>query len=340
MRMSAVTSPSLQLLVVVLALGGVNPACKARPASERVYRLAEMNTEEIRALDRERTVILIPGGIMEEHGPYLPSYSDGYQNERYTADLAATLARRPGWTVAVFPTIPLGSGGANAVGGKVPFPGTFAVRPETLRAIFMDLGDEFGEQGFRWIFLMHIHGGSEHNRALDDAGEYFRDAYGGRMVNLGGLDTGSDPGLEAMRASASKEALDEEGLSVHAGLLETSRVMAARPDLVSPSVGTAPAITARDFPGMYRIAAGPNWPGYFGAPRYATPDIGRRVFEGDTSLNVLMASRLLDGQADERKINRVAAAMENPDLVKALERSIQRDAAIAKRQQDWIAGRR
>ena len=338
--MSAVTLPSLGILVVLLAFGGVHSACSARPSVERVYQLAEMNTDQIRALDRERTVILIPGGIMEEHGPYLPSYSDGYQNERYTADLAAAIARRPGWTAAVFPPIPLGSGGANAVGGKLPFPGTFAVRPETLRAIFMDLGDEFGEQGFRWILLMHLHGGPEHNQALDDAGEYFRDTYGGRMVNLAGLDTGSDPGVEAMRASASKEALDEEGLSVHAGLLETSRIMAARPDLVSSSVAMAPSITARDFPELYRIAAGANWLGYFGAPRYATPDIGRLVFEGDTKWNVSIASQLLDGQADERKIGRVAALMQNPEVAKALERSIQRDAAIAKRQQDWIAGRR
>ena len=159
------------------------------------------------------------------------------------------------------------------------------------------------------------------------------------MVNLSGLDTGSDPGLEAMRASASKEALDEEGLGMHAGLLETSRIMAARPDLVPSSVATAPSITARSRPDLYRIAAGANWPGYFGAPRYATPDIGRRIFEGDTEWIVSMASRLLDG-ADERTIARVAALMQNPDVVKALAPSIQRDAAIAKRQQDWISGRR
>ena len=337
--MCAVACRSREILIVLLAFAGVHSACADRQSPARVYQLAEMNTDQIRALDRERTVILIPGGIMEEHGPYLPSYSDGYQNERFTVDLAAAIARRPGWTVAVFPPIPLGSGGANAVGGKLPFPGTFAVRPETLRAIFMDLGDEFGEQGFRWIFVMHLHGGPEHNQALDEAGEYFRDTYGGRMVNLSGLDTGSDPGLEAMRASASKEALDEEGLSVHAGLLETSRIMAARPDLVPSSVATAPSITARSRPDLYRIAAGADWPGYFGAPRYATPDIGRRIFEGDTEWIVSMASRLLDG-ADERTIARVAALMQNPDVVKALEPSIQRDAAIAKRQQDWISRRR
>src|SRR5262245_52943314 len=137
--MSAVLLRSKGILAGFLVFAGVSSACSDRPPLARVYQLAEMNTDQIRALDRARTVILIPGGIMEEHGPYLPSYSDGYQNERYTADLAAAIARRPGWAAAVFPLIPLGSGGANAVGGKLPFPGTFAVRPETLRAVFMDL---------------------------------------------------------------------------------------------------------------------------------------------------------------------------------------------------------
>ena len=43
--------------------------------------------------------------------------------------------------------------------------------------------------------------------------------------------------------------------------------------------------------------------------------------------------------ADERKIVRAAALMQNPDVAKALGPSIQRDAAIAKRQQEWIAAR-
>ena len=37
----------------------------------------------------------------------------------------------------------------------------------------MDLGAEFGEQGFRWIVLMHMHGASDHHQALDDAASTF-----------------------------------------------------------------------------------------------------------------------------------------------------------------------
>ena len=115
--------------------------------------------------------------------------------------------------------------------------------------------------------------------------------------------------------------------------------MALRPDLVPSTVAQAPSYTARDLPELFRLAQRPEWPGYFGAPRYATPDLGRRIVDADTAWNVSIASRLLDGEVDERKIARAAALMENPDVMKALGPSMQRDAAIAKRQQEWIAAR-
>ena len=338
--MIRVGTPARGTVMFLVALVCTQSTCAPAGPPMRVYRLGEMTTDQIRALDRERTVILIPGGIMEEHGPYLPSYSDGYQNERYAADVAVAIASRPGWAAVIFPTIPLGSNGANGMGGKFPFPGTYAVRPETLRAIFMDLGAEFGEQGFRWIFLIHTHGAPDHNQALDDAGDYFRDVYGGRMINLGGLDTGEDPGVEAMKANASKTAVDEDGIGGHAGLLETSRVLAVRPDLVPSTVASAPSVSARDLPERSRLAALPDWPGYVGSPRHATAALGHRIFDADTKELVSIALRLLDGEVDERKTGRLAALMKIPGVAKALEPSKQRDAAIAKRQQEWIAGHR
>jgi creatinine amidohydrolase len=118
-------------------------------ANAQIYRIAEMNTRQIRNLNREKTVVLLPGGILEEHGPYLPSFTDGYWNERVTNDLAKAIAAKSGWSAVIFPTIPLGNSGANDIGGKYSFPGTYAVRFSTLRAIFMDLATEIGEQGFK-----------------------------------------------------------------------------------------------------------------------------------------------------------------------------------------------
>jgi Creatinine amidohydrolase len=96
--------------------------------SAQVLDVRELNTEQIRGLDRAKTAVILVGGILEEHGPYLPAYIDGYDNERYARDLAEAIAARPGWAAVLFPTIPLGQGGANMIGGKHSFPGTFNVR--------------------------------------------------------------------------------------------------------------------------------------------------------------------------------------------------------------------
>ena len=157
-----------------------------QPSIGQVLQVSELTVAEIQKLDRQETVVLLPGGILEQHGPYLPSFSDGYMNERLTSAVADAIADAGG-TALVFPLIPLGVGGANEIGGKYSFPGTYAVRAETMRAVFLDLATELGEQGFRRVLVIHIHGAPNHNRMLDEVGDYFRDSYGGRMVNLWGL---------------------------------------------------------------------------------------------------------------------------------------------------------
>ena len=113
--------------LTILLASAMIAGCQASSADTRVFKLAELNTDQIRALDREKTVVLLPGGILEEHGPYLPSYTDGYLNERLTEDLAKAIAQRPGWSVVVFPVIPLGlvaptpSAGGSRFQGRMPY---------------------------------------------------------------------------------------------------------------------------------------------------------------------------------------------------------------------------
>lgn len=55
-----------RFLVVALLLVGLSPA------TAEVLQFGSLNTREIQKLDRNKTVLIIPGGILEEHGPYLP----------------------------------------------------------------------------------------------------------------------------------------------------------------------------------------------------------------------------------------------------------------------------
>ncbi len=137
--------------------------CVATTASAQIVRVAELNAAQIRALDRSKTVVMLTGGMLEQHGPYLPAYTDGILSERLTQEIARTvIAKKPGWTVLLFPQIPFGSTGSNDIGNQPSFPGTYTVRPSTLRAVFMDLASELGDQGFRWIMVVHVHGAPLH----------------------------------------------------------------------------------------------------------------------------------------------------------------------------------
>jgi creatinine amidohydrolase/Fe(II)-dependent formamide hydrolase-like protein len=269
------------------------------PAFGQIYHVQEMNTEQIKAIDREKTVVLLPEGILEEHGPYLPSFTDGYTAERRTVDLANAIVERPGWKVLIFPLIPLGSDGANIIGQKYVFSGSYIVRPSTLRAVFMDLATDLGEQGFRWIFVVHAHGGPNHNRFLNQAGDYFHDTYGGHMINLGAL---LRPQLRPDTRS------EEEQRDDHAGAGETSTMLFLRPDLVSPA--------------------------YWGSPEFASAAAGATQWKVSSSRWVDLALKILDG-FDYRQMKRLGDEIRvGEGSIGKTNR--QHNQEIERKQQDWL----
>ena len=67
--------------------------CTASPAGAQILRLTDLNAAQLRALDRSKTVVLLTGGMLEEHGPYLPAYTDGILSERLTQEIAQSIPR-------------------------------------------------------------------------------------------------------------------------------------------------------------------------------------------------------------------------------------------------------
>ena len=261
-----------RLLVLAALLAGVPPA------RAQVLHVADLNTTQIHALNRATTVVFLPGGMIEEHGPYLPVYTDGILSDRLTGELAASVVgRKPGWTAVIFPQIPLGASGSNELGGHFVFPGTYAVRPTTLRTVFMDLADELGAQGFRWIVVVHVHGAPLHNRALDEAADYFHDTYGGRMVHLWGL-VPVLQGWGRALAQLPDTARHEDGVSLHAGMDETSLMLHLARQLVAPGYRDAPVVTGHTLQESFDLARVADWPGYLGSPRLASAELGARIW--------------------------------------------------------------
>jgi creatinine amidohydrolase len=298
----------------------------ASSSSAQILRVAELSTTQIKDLDRKKTVVLLPGGILEGHGPFLPSFIDGYLNERLTAEIANAIVARPGWTVLVFPTLPLGSDPANSIGEKDSFDGSYAVRPATLRAVYLDLATELGEAGFRWIFIINIHGSPIHNTVMNQAVDYFHDVYGGHMVNLLGLKPVGQAMAEYGPKLLTKEQQQENGFFPHADSVETSLGLFLKPGLIRADFKDAPPKTVRNFSDVSNVAHMESWPGYFGSPRLATASLGAQVFENLSRLSKDLVLRILDG-FDSRSIR------QHPYGSGEVTR---KDKRIEKQQADWL----
>ena len=303
-------------------------------ADTRIRRLAELSVAEIRALDRAKTVVMIPGGLFEEHGPYLPAFTDGYVSEFAALQVAKAITAKPGWQVVIFPTIPLGVGSPEDFGGRRPFSGSYTVRPATLRTVLMDLASALGDDGFRWIFIVNNHGSPSHNRALIEAGDYFRDAYSGTMVPLSAYRyaaVGPRPSLWSDDASR------ENAGDVHGGADETSRMLFLRPALVHSSYRSAVPQTALSDNDLTRLAAAPDWPGYFGSPRLANAKNGGAIVQRFTEDLTALALRILDGFDPHGLPNR---ADPGDGAFKVLDDNLlKRSAALDVRESDWLRRR-
>jgi creatinine amidohydrolase len=322
------------LATVLCCLLAVSHALAAQ-----VRQVAELNTQQIRALDRSHTVVLLQGGMLEEHGPYLPAFTDGILSARLTSELADGIARqRPEWTVLVFPPVSVGSSGSNEIGRQYSYPGTYAVRPSTLRAAFTDIASELGEQGFRWVLVVHVHGSPLHIGALDDAGDFFHDTYGGTMVNLWGLlpVLGGWGGAMSVMTPAEKAA---DGLSLHAGMDEHSLMLYLRPDLVSREYLNAPAVAGANYAEAFAVAQQPGWPGYLGAPALATAAFGQRIWRAFSDATVKTSLEILDGKDPNSYPRYLTYLRKLPQYRDWITASNARDSIAGARLGAWLARR-
>jgi creatinine amidohydrolase/Fe(II)-dependent formamide hydrolase-like protein len=258
----------------------------------QIYRVQDMTTSQLDSLDKEKTIVLLPGGILEEHGPYLPSFTDGYMNLALADSIAKEITKRPGLKVLIFPLIPLGNSGANDIPRKYTFPGTFAIRQTTLRNVLMDLASEIGDQGYKNIFVIHMHGGPNHNQAIDQASEYFTDIYKGRMVNIWNL------AVRVSIAVLDSNQRNEDGFSVHAGIMEHSLLFYLQPQFQTSAYKTAKPQKAAGRADLTIVAGKKDWPGYWGAPHMASIELGNKAWTKWTNGILSQINKILDNAYD------------------------------------------
>ena len=103
--------PALIMLIVCVTTGSAETSSgqtatqrdRSAPGS-RVYKLEELTWPQIDAFDRQRTLFILPVGMIEQHGPHLPVGADTI-GVMYEANGASTRVSRalPDWNVVMMP---------------------------------------------------------------------------------------------------------------------------------------------------------------------------------------------------------------------------------------------
>jgi creatinine amidohydrolase/Fe(II)-dependent formamide hydrolase-like protein len=262
----------------------------------------------------------------------------------HEANEASTRVGRtlPDWSIVLMPPIPYGQGGANVLGNMLVHPGTYGVRQSTVRSLVADLGEQIAQNGFKWIFVMNGHGAPTHNIAINQACDFISETFRVTMLHLTGLfraDSAIQSRGETMNASHFSAAeLLSFGMDVHAGVGETSAILAVRPDLVRPDYKTLPNRAGRSLGELRAIATAPGWQGYLSSPAKATATYGRAVeawwVDGFTDL-ILRTVRGENMFAHARVPETLP-----PSVAPVLEKALANEAAFEAKLENWLVQHR
>ena len=108
-----------------------------------------------------RALVILPVGVVEEHGAHLPLGVDSFAAEVYAC--AAPDLEDKGYEVVIAPTISYGVARA-----ATDFPGTLSLEPETLRSLVVDIGRSLARHGLDRLVILNGHRDLSHMKALDE----------------------------------------------------------------------------------------------------------------------------------------------------------------------------
>jgi creatinine amidohydrolase len=177
--------------------------------SSATRRFADLTTAEVgTALSRD-SVLVLPTGAVEPHGPHLPMSTDLVVAEELSAAVVDAGARA-GHDVWLMPALAYTKSDEHA-----ELPGTIWTRASTFFETLVDIGASIVGTPARRLLVINAHGGN--SALVEVAARELRRRFGLQTFFAWGPAT---PGPT------------ERGLGIHAGWAETSIMLHLRPDLV------------------------------------------------------------------------------------------------------------
>jgi creatinine amidohydrolase len=253
--------------------------------------LQEMTWQEIDALNRS-TVVVATFGAMEQHGTHLPMETDALIGQEISRRLDAACNQR----LLVLPTQWLGLSLHH-----MSFSGTLTTSVETYLAMAFETLGSIARAGFRKILVINSHGGNV--SALDLVLTKCREAHPNTRIVGVTYWNAAATGLASIRESSI-------GGMGHACELETSLVLAVRPDLVrGQRIAPDGRQAVSEFAGKDMLKGGSitvsrhfseiSQYGAVGDPRTASAEKGERFFTAIIDRLAELVSEIESGRIDE-----------------------------------------
>lgn len=282
------------------------------PLQGRILKLEELTWKELDALPRDRTALFIPVSPLEEHGTHLPLGVDSFTAGLLAQAAAEEFVRgREDRSAVLVPLVPLGT-------WTFDFVGSVSLRQRTVRDMVDGLASSYARYGFRNIVITNGHGAAGHIVALEEAARRVSRRFRhrgvrvispvGRMIHryfegeLGEMLRGELEAEEGLPVDPDKMNLLTSDL--HAGMWETSMMLAFRPELVKDEYKQLPPVTVAKKRLWFDTArkAGEGL-GYLGYPGLAHAAIGRatlKLFRKEVAplLDRLVAGQDVSAEAD------------------------------------------
>ncbi|MGQ3675485.1 creatininase family protein [Xanthobacter sp. TB0139] len=175
---------------------------------------ADLSSPALAALDKEKLVAVLPVAAVEQHGPHLPLGTDLYIAEGY---LARIRPRVPDMLdVLALPVQAVGKSDEHQ-----RFTGTLTLTPATAVTAWVELGRCLARAGVRRLVLMNTHGGNV--PVIDLVARTLRLEHDMLAVTCSMHRFGYPVGLFEEH---------ERAHGIHGGDVETSLMLAFRPELV------------------------------------------------------------------------------------------------------------
>jgi len=215
--------------------GETSPSASLRSGGYSIFHetMVDMTWPDIERAAKDGAVVLMTTAVIEEHGPHMSCGIDAYGGY-----LMCKLTRRElesrGIKTLIAPPFFWGINRTSHV-----FPGTFTVRPETMKAMLQDMLASLKSMGFRHVFNINAHGDGLHIRTVIEAiieaqkslGLDVRYLMAEGDAKRSGL-TGSEPFL-LLHKSPPTDVQPREYLDLHAGAGETGFMAAFFPEQVN-----------------------------------------------------------------------------------------------------------